>query len=46
VHFRADFGAIADRILVVAAPGPNIADPAMLPFRRLRPGLRTSPQRR
>jgi microcystin degradation protein MlrC len=46
VHFRADFGAIADRILVVAAPGPNIADPAQLPFRRLRSGMRTSPQRR
>ena len=46
VHFRADFGPIASRILVVAAPGPNIADPAQLPFTRLRPGLRTSPRRR
>ena len=46
VHFRADFGAIAGRILVVEAPGPNIADPAQLPFRKLRPGMRTSPQRR
>jgi microcystin degradation protein MlrC len=46
VHFRADFGAIAGRILVVEAPGPNIADPAKLPFRKLRPGMRTSPQRR
>jgi microcystin degradation protein MlrC len=45
VHFRADFGSIASRILVVEAPGPNIADPAKLPFRRLRPGMRTSPQR-
>jgi microcystin degradation protein MlrC len=45
VHFRADFGALASRILVVEAPGPNIADPAKLPFRRLRPGLRTSPRR-
>jgi microcystin degradation protein MlrC len=46
VHFRADFGSIAGRILVVEAPGPNIADPAKLPFRKLRPGMRTSPQRR
>jgi microcystin degradation protein MlrC len=45
VHFRADFGGMASRILVVEAPGPNIADPAKLPFRNLRPGLRTSPRR-
>jgi microcystin degradation protein MlrC len=44
VHFRADFGSIASRILVVEAPGPNIADPAKLPFRKLRSGLRTSPR--
>jgi microcystin degradation protein MlrC len=35
VHFRADFAPIADRILVVAAPGPNIADPSRLPFKKL-----------
>jgi len=46
VHFRADFGPIASRILVVEAPGPNVADPAQLPFARLRPGTRTSPRRR
>ena len=45
VHFRADFAPIAGRILVVEAPGPNVADPAKLPFRRLRPGMRTSPRR-
>jgi microcystin degradation protein MlrC len=45
VHFRADFGAIAGRILVVEAPGPNVADLAKLPFRKLRPGMRTSPKR-
>jgi microcystin degradation protein MlrC len=45
VHFRADFGPIASRILVVEAPGPNVADPARLPFTRLRPGMRTSPRR-
>ena len=43
VHFRADFGPIASRILVVEAPGPNMADPALLPFRKLRPGVRLRP---
>ena len=46
VHFRADFEPIAHRVLVVAAPGRNQADPAALPFRRLRPGVRLSPVRR
>jgi microcystin degradation protein MlrC len=46
VHFRADFGSIASRILVVEAPGPNVADPAKLPFRRLRAGMQTKPGRR
>jgi microcystin degradation protein MlrC len=45
VHFRADFGPIASRILVVEAPGPNVADPAKLPFRKLRPRLRRRPRR-
>jgi microcystin degradation protein MlrC len=45
VHFRADFGPIASHVLVVDAPGPNVADPARLPFRRLRPGMRLSPAR-
>lgn len=40
VHFRADFGALASEILVVAAPGPSPADPAQLPFRKHRLGLR------
>ncbi len=43
VHFRADFEPIAETILVCAAPGPMPVDPAALPWRRLRPGLRTSP---
>jgi len=43
VHFRADFGGIAGRILVVEAPGPSVADPAKLPFRHLRPGVRLRP---
>ena len=43
VHFRADFGPIARRIIVAAAPGPVVADPAALPFTNLRPGLRLRP---
>ena len=46
VHFRADFGPIAGRVLVIEAPGPNIADPAKLPFTRLRPGMRIEPATR
>ncbi|RAI60257.1 M81 family metallopeptidase [Roseicella frigidaeris] len=43
VHFRAHFQPIAERVIVVAAPGPVVADPAVLPFTRLRPGLRLRP---
>jgi microcystin degradation protein MlrC len=43
VHFRADFQPIAEAVLVAAAPGPVVADPAQLPFRHLRPGLRLRP---
>jgi len=43
VHFRAHFQPIAERVIVVAAPGPVVADPAVLPFRNLRPGLRLRP---
>jgi len=43
VHFRADFQPIAEAVLVVAAPGPVVADPATLPFRHLRAGLRLRP---
>ena len=42
VHFRADFGPIASRILVVEAPGPNVADPARLPFRATAAGRATA----
>ena len=42
-HFRADFAPIAAHILVAKAPGPMPLDPADLPFTRLRPGLRLSP---
>jgi microcystin degradation protein MlrC len=43
VHFRADFQPIAEAVLVAAAPGPVVADPATLPFRHLRQGLRLRP---
>ena len=43
VHFRADFQPIASEVIVAAAPGPVVADPAVLPFTRLRPGLRLRP---
>jgi microcystin degradation protein MlrC len=40
VHFRADFGPIAERVIVAAAPGPVIADPSSLPFRHVRANVR------
>ncbi len=43
VHFRADFEPIAHSILVCAAPGPMPVDPSVLPWKHLRPGLRTAP---
>ena len=42
-HFRADFTPIASHILVAAAPGPMIADPADLPWKRLRASARLRP---
>lgn len=43
VHFRADFQPIAEKVIVGAAPGPVTADPALLPFKHLRPGIRLRP---
>ncbi len=43
VHFRADFQPISRQVIIAAAPGPVVADPAILPFRHLRPGLRLRP---
>jgi len=43
VHFRAHFQPMAETVLVAAAPGPVVADPATLPFTNLRPGLRLRP---
>ena len=44
VHFRADFAPIAERIIVVIAPGPVVADPAILNFRYVRPDVRRRPR--
>src|SRR5215468_2347701 len=43
VHFRADFEPIAETLLICAAPGAMPADPAVLPWTRLRPGIRVRP---
>ncbi|KPN21608.1 M81 family metallopeptidase [Arthrobacter sp. Edens01] len=43
VHFRADFAGMGGKIIVALAPGPFPADPAILPWRNLRPGLRLGP---
>ncbi|WP_347554830.1 M81 family metallopeptidase [Robbsia sp. KACC 23696] len=43
VHFRADFQPIAEAVLVAKSPGPMIADPADLPWKRLTPGVRLKP---
>lgn len=44
VHFRADFEAIAEEILIVAAPGPNVIDNDLLTFEKLRPDIRRMPR--
>jgi microcystin degradation protein MlrC len=44
VHFRADFGDMASRIVIVEAPGPNVADPSRLRFTRLPRDKRLSPR--
>jgi microcystin degradation protein MlrC len=44
VHFRADYGPIAERIIVGIAPGPVVADPAILNFRYVRPDVRRRPR--
>lgn len=44
VHFRADFGPIAEKIIVGIAPGPVVADPAILNFRYVRANVRRRPR--
>ena len=46
VHFRADFDAIAETILVCTAPGPMPVSPASLPFTNLAEGMRLEPMGR
>ena len=43
VHFRADFEPIAERLIICAAPGAMPADTSVLPWTRLRPGIRIKP---
>jgi len=43
VHFRAHFQPIAETVIVAAAPGPVVADPATLPFTALREEMRLRP---
>ncbi len=44
VHFRADFTDLAQRIIVAIAPGPVVADPAVLNFRHVRAEIRRRPR--
>ncbi|HYZ24860.1 MAG TPA: MlrC C-terminal domain-containing protein, partial [Rhodopila sp.] len=44
VHFRADFGPIAEKVIVAIAPGPVVADPAVLNFRHVRSDVRRRPR--
>jgi microcystin degradation protein MlrC len=43
VHFRAHFQPIAAAVLCVQSPGAHVTDPAELPYRNLRPGVRLRP---
>ncbi len=42
-HFRADFQPHASHVLVARAPGPMVADPGDLPWRKLSPATRVRP---
>ena len=44
VHFRADFAPIAEQIIVAIAPGPVVADPAILNFQHVRSEIRRRPR--
>jgi microcystin degradation protein MlrC len=43
VHFRGDFQALAEEVLIAIAPGGHLADSTKFPYRHLRPGLRLMP---
>lgn len=42
-HFRAEFGPIAEEVIVVVSPGRYLADPSQYPYKRLRAGVRLLP---
>jgi microcystin degradation protein MlrC len=42
-HFRAEFEPLAEKVIVVIAPGYYLADPSVYPFTRLRSGVRLKP---
>jgi microcystin degradation protein MlrC len=44
VHFRAHFQPIAHTVLCVQSPGAHVTDPAELPYRNLRKGIRLRPE--
>lgn len=44
VHFRAHFQPIAEMVLCVQSPGAHVTDPAELPYRNLRRGIRLRPE--
>ena len=44
VHFGADFAPMAAAIIVAKAPGPVSIDHTELPYKKLRPSLRTMPR--
>jgi microcystin degradation protein MlrC len=46
VHFRADFGPIAAHVIVAVAPGPVVADPAILNFQHVPAAIRRRPNSR
>ena len=42
-HFRADYQPIAEKVLIVLAPGAHIVDSTLYPFKYLREGVRLAP---
>jgi microcystin degradation protein MlrC len=43
VHFRAGFQAIAEKVIVCAAPGVNLDDPSGFAYTKIRPDVRLKP---
>ena len=42
-HYRADFQPIAHEVLLIEAPGAHMENPRVLPYKRLREGVRLGP---